>query len=73
MYLPPPCHIMFKKEKTSSYNCFHGVKVPQGYSSNIKSPISVKDLKLVNLKSLDYHNLMHQLLLMLSDQYCLNA
>ena len=38
------------------------VKVPQGYSSNIKSLVLVKDLKLVGLKSHDCHVLMQQLL-----------
>ena len=39
------------------------MKVPQGYSSNINSLVSVKDLKLVGLKSHDCHVLMQQLLL----------
>ena len=38
------------------------MKVPQGYSSNIKSLVSVNDLKLVGLKSHDCHVLMQQLL-----------
>ena len=38
------------------------LKVPQGYSSNIKSLVSINDLKLVDLKSHDYHVLMQQLL-----------
>ena len=39
------------------------MKVPQGYSSNINSLVSVKDLKLVGLKSHDCHVLMQQPLL----------
>jgi len=38
------------------------MKVPQGYSSNIKSLVSVTELKLVGLKSHDCHVLMQQLL-----------
>jgi len=38
------------------------VKVPQGYSSNISSIVSMQDLKLVGLKSHDFHVLMQQLL-----------
>ncbi|XP_075494777.1 uncharacterized protein LOC142532346 [Primulina tabacum] len=38
------------------------LKVPTGYSSNIKNLVSMKDLKLVGLKSHDYHTLMQQLL-----------
>jgi len=38
------------------------VKVPQGYSSNISSLVSMQDLKLVGLKSHDCHVLMQQIL-----------
>ena len=38
------------------------VKGSQGYSSNIKSLVSIKDLKLVGLKSHDCHVLIQQLL-----------
>ncbi|RDX95618.1 hypothetical protein CR513_21834, partial [Mucuna pruriens] len=38
-------------------------KVTQGYSSNFRKLISMQDLKLVGLKSHDYHVLMQQLLL----------
>ena len=43
-------------------HCLKNLKVPQGYSSNIKSLMSVNDLKLVGLKSHDCHMLMQQLL-----------
>ncbi|KAK7395527.1 hypothetical protein VNO78_16086 [Psophocarpus tetragonolobus] len=61
-YLPPTCHNLSTKEETSFCQCLRGVKVPQGYSSNIKSLVSMKDLKLVGLKSHDCHVLMQQLL-----------
>ena len=61
-YLPPACHIMSTIEKRSFCHCLKNLKVPQGYSSNIKSLVSVKDLKLVGLKSHDCHVLMQQLL-----------
>jgi len=38
-----------KSEKMSFCNCLRGFKVPQGYSSNIKSLISMEDLKLMGL------------------------
>ena len=37
------------------------MKFPQGYSSNIKSLVSINDLELVGLKSHDCHVLMQQL------------
>ena len=53
---------MSTKEKKHFCGCLKNVKVPQGYSSNIKSLVSVNDLKLVGLKSHDCHVLMQQLL-----------
>ena len=61
-YLPPACHTLSKKEKTSFCRCLRSIKVPQGYSSNIRSLVSMKDLKLIGLKSHDCHVLMQQLL-----------
>ena len=62
IYLPPACHTLSKKEKISFCQCLRRVKVPQGYSSNIKSLVQLKELKLVGLKSHDCHVLMQQLL-----------
>ncbi|KAG2371826.1 uncharacterized protein HKW66_Vig0239470 [Vigna angularis] len=61
-YLPPACYTMSKQEKISFCLCLKSIKVPQGYSSNIKSLVSMQDLKLVGLKSHDCHVLMQQLL-----------
>ncbi|XP_028199391.1 uncharacterized protein LOC114383867 [Glycine soja] len=61
-YLPPACYTMSTAEKRSFCECLHNIKVPQGYSSNIKSLVSVNELKLVGLKSHDCHVLMQQLL-----------
>jgi len=62
IYLSPACHTLSKKEKISFYQCLCRVKFPQGYSSNIKSHVQLKDLKLVGLKSHNFHVLMQQLL-----------
>ena len=62
IYLPPACHTLSRKEKISFCQCLRRVKVPQGYSSNIKSLVQLKELKLVGLKSQDCHVLMQQLL-----------
>ena len=37
IYLPPACHTLSRKEMINFCQCLHRVKVPQGYSSNIKS------------------------------------
>ncbi|XP_019166811.1 PREDICTED: uncharacterized protein LOC109162589 [Ipomoea nil] len=62
-YLPPACYTMSEKEKTSFCGCLNDVKVPKGYSSNIKKLVSMKDLKLVRMKSHDCHILMQHMLL----------
>ena len=61
-YLPPACHTLSKSEKINFCGCFRGFKVPQGYSLNIKSLVSMEDLKLMGLKSHDCHVLMQYLL-----------
>ncbi|XP_074298242.1 uncharacterized protein LOC141629077 [Silene latifolia] len=61
-YLPPACYTLSRNEKISVCECLHGVKVTQGYSSNIRNLVSMKDLKLVGLKSHDCHTLIQQLL-----------
>ena len=61
-FLPPIAHTLSRKEKIAFCEFLHGVKVPQGYSSNISSVVSMKDLKLKGLKSHDCHVLMEHLL-----------
>ena len=61
-YLPPTCHTMSTIEKKICCHCLQSLKAPQGYSSNINNLVSVNDLKLVGLKSLDCHMLMQQLI-----------
>ncbi|XP_073139031.1 uncharacterized protein [Henckelia pumila] len=61
-FLPPACYTLSKDEKRSICNSLSGMKVPEGYSSNVKNLVSMKDLKLVGLKSHDYQTLMQQLL-----------
>ena len=61
-FCPPASHTLSKDEKKSFCECFHGIKVLSGYSLNFKKLVSMKDLKLVGLKSHDCHVLMQQLL-----------
>ncbi|KAK2420428.1 hypothetical protein QL285_031156 [Trifolium repens] len=61
-YLPPAAHTLSRKEKTTLCRFLQEVKVPEGYSSNIRSLVSMKDLKLKNLKSHDCHVLMENFL-----------
>ncbi|WVZ00727.1 hypothetical protein V8G54_026796 [Vigna mungo] len=61
-YLPPTAHTLSRKEKVVFCKFLQGVKVPQGYSSNIRNLVSMKDLKLIGLKSHDCHVVMEHLL-----------
>ncbi|TYK05501.1 hypothetical protein E5676_scaffold83G002130 [Cucumis melo var. makuwa] len=63
IFLPPACYTLSRAEKLSFCKTLSEQKVPEGYSSNIQSLVSLTDLKLYGLKSHDHHVLMQQLLL----------
>ncbi|CAM8880194.1 unnamed protein product [Rhodiola kirilowii] len=46
-YLPLSCTTLSKSEKISLCGCLKGVKGPYGFSSNIDSLVSMKDLRLM--------------------------
>ncbi|XP_022031474.1 uncharacterized protein LOC110932449 [Helianthus annuus] len=58
IYLPPACYTMSGEEKRKFCQCLHDIKVPSNYSANIKSLVSMKDCKLLGMKSHDCHVLM---------------
>jgi len=57
-------HLILRQNLKRSffYGCLLGTKVPRGYYSNIKSLVSIKNLKLMGLKSHDCHVLMQDIL-----------
>ncbi|KAL9247458.1 hypothetical protein vseg_020889 [Gypsophila vaccaria] len=61
-YLPPTCTTLSKNEKKAVCESLKSIKVPHGYSSNLSRLVSMKDLKLMGLKSHDCHVLLTQLL-----------
>nr|AAT85151.1 putative polyprotein [Oryza sativa Japonica Group] len=61
-YLSPASYTLSKAEKESIFEYLESIKVPSGYSTNIKRIISMKEKKFTNLKSHDCHVLMTQLL-----------
>jgi hypothetical protein len=61
-YLGPASYTLRKEEKDIRFDCLNSIKVPSGYSSNIKGIINMKDKKFTNLKAHDCHMLMTQLL-----------
>jgi hypothetical protein len=62
IFLPPTPHTLSKKEKETLCVVLFTLKVPNGYSSNIRIHISMEELKFHNIKSHDFHVLMQQLL-----------
>nr|GEW33570.1 hypothetical protein [Tanacetum cinerariifolium] len=61
-YMPPACYTMSSAEKSNFLHVLKSLKVPDGYSSNISRGVSMKDRKLINLKSHDGHILMQDIL-----------
>ncbi|KAI3743970.1 hypothetical protein L1987_57042 [Smallanthus sonchifolius] len=57
-YLPHACYTMSKDEKINFCKCLYGIKVPSIHSANIKRLVSMKDCKLLGMKSHDCHVLM---------------
>ncbi|KAM6593613.1 hypothetical protein CsatA_001316 [Cannabis sativa] len=62
LYLPPACYTLSKKEKEIVCKSLSNMKVPDGYSSNIKNLVNTDELKLMDMKSHDCHALMQHLL-----------
>jgi hypothetical protein len=60
--LSPASYTLSKEEKESMFECLSSIKVPSGYSSNIKGILNMPDKKFTYLKSHDCHVLMTQLL-----------
>ena len=61
-YLSPTSYTLSKEEKESMFQCLNNIKVPYGFSSDVKGIINVVEKKFLNLKSHDCHVLMTQLL-----------
>jgi hypothetical protein len=57
-YLSPASYTLSKEEKESMFECLNSIKVPSGFSSNVKGIINVAKKKFLNLKSDDCHVLM---------------
>ncbi|XP_039802943.1 uncharacterized protein LOC120639098, partial [Panicum virgatum] len=61
-YLSPASYTLSKEEKETMFDCLSSIKVPSGYSSNIKGILNLAEKKFTNLKSHDCHVLMTELL-----------
>ena len=61
-YEGPASYALTKEEKEIFVECLLSMKVPTGFSSNIKGIINMPEKKFQNLKSHDCHVIMTQLL-----------
>ncbi|XP_073119913.1 uncharacterized protein [Henckelia pumila] len=61
-YLPPSACSFTKKEKLQVCQSLMDIKVPEGYSSNMKNLVFMSELKLSGMKSHDCHVLMQHFL-----------
>ncbi|GKA64200.1 putative transposase-associated domain-containing protein [Tanacetum coccineum] len=59
--LPPAGYTLTNAEKDIFCETLSSIRVPQGYCSNFSSLVSLKDRKLIGLKSHDYHMLMKEI------------
>ncbi|GJU92469.1 putative transposon, En/Spm-like protein [Tanacetum coccineum] len=58
--LPPVGYILTNAKKDIFCETLSNIRVPQGYCSNFSILVSLKDRKLIGLKSQDYHMLMQE-------------
>ena len=62
-YLPAACYNLSKQgKKKQFYMTLFELKVPEGYCSNFRNHVSLKEMKLIGLKSHDCYKLIQQLL-----------
>ncbi|XP_056695260.1 uncharacterized protein [Spinacia oleracea] len=57
-YLPPACYTLSEAEKRIFMECLYEIKLPKGYSSNIRKLVCMTKLKLHAMKSHDCHVMM---------------
>jgi hypothetical protein len=60
--MPPALYKLSKKEKEILCTFLEGVKMPDGFASNIKRSVDVKACKVGGLKTHDYHVILQKLL-----------
>jgi hypothetical protein len=54
-YLPPASYNLTQHERLAICKCLRGLKVPTGFSSNIRSLVSLNDMMLIGCNSHDCH------------------
>jgi hypothetical protein len=55
VYLPPASYTLTNKEKRTICKCLRGIRVPTGFSTNIKNLVSISELKMSGYNTHDCH------------------
>jgi hypothetical protein len=58
VYLPPASYTLTNEEKRAICNCLHGIKVPTGFSTNIKHLVSMSELKVSGYNTHGCHTIL---------------
>jgi hypothetical protein len=57
-YHPLASYTLTTKEKRILYKCLHGIRVPTGFSINIKNWVSMSELKMSGYNTHDFHTML---------------
>jgi hypothetical protein len=57
-YLPPASYTLRTEEKRAIFKCLHGIRVPIGFSTNIKNLVSMLELKMSGYNTHDCHTML---------------
>jgi hypothetical protein len=57
-YLPPADYTLTTEEKRAICKCLHGIRVPTGFSTNIKNLVSMSELKMSGYNTHDCHTML---------------
>jgi hypothetical protein len=57
-YLPPGSYTLTTEEKRAICMCLHGIRVPTGFSTNIKNLVSMSELKMSVYNNHDWHTIL---------------
>jgi hypothetical protein len=57
-YLPPTSYTLTTEEKRAICKCLHRIRVPTGFSTNIKNLVSMSELKMSGYNTHDCHTML---------------
>jgi hypothetical protein len=57
-YVPPASYTLTTEEKRAICKCLHGIRVPIGFSTNIKNQVSMSELKMSGYNTHDCHTML---------------